>query len=296
MTPDPGSIEQAVSRALRENLEKLQRMAEEVNRAMADLVAACASSRPANALPAMLRAQTAAASLAAALEVLSRFITAASQPADRTPAEQEALRLVSLPPSEPEPSLPPWPPPRSIPVPMGESESFAPHAAVAAEALQQADMIAEGGPISPPQPIGLTEPASELAARDSAEPQTAVEAPAAEEEEEVAAGALIGAFDLASLPPEEQELHRRANRVAKVSMQDIEMLRPEEVRLGREHRDLCPRLRHDIEKAHKEYDRRFRPILGHPVDYFYHWMVEILAEGDPEALGEYPYPSPVLRR
>jgi hypothetical protein len=23
--------------------------------------------------------------------------------------------------------------------------------------------------------------------------------------------------------------------------------------------------------------------------------VEILAEGDPEALGEYPYPSPVLR-
>src|SRR5260370_571242 len=29
------------------------------------------------------------------------------------------------------------------------------------------------------------------------------------------------------LSPEEQELHRRANRVAKVSMQDIKMLRPE---------------------------------------------------------------------
>ncbi|HEX4643119.1 MAG TPA: hypothetical protein VH161_06615, partial [Candidatus Acidoferrales bacterium] len=103
-------------------------------------------------------------------------------------------------------------------------------------------------------------------------------------------------FNLDLLPPEEQELHRRAFRVAKVSMQDIRMLRPEDVRVGRENRDLCVRLRDDIEKAHKEYDRRFQSIQGHPVDYFYDWMVEILGGGDPQALGEYPYPSPVLRR
>jgi hypothetical protein len=103
-------------------------------------------------------------------------------------------------------------------------------------------------------------------------------------------------FNLDLLPPEEQELHRRAFRVAKVSMQDIRMLRPEDVRLGRENKDLCYRLRDDIEKAHKEYDRRFQSIQSHPVDYFYDWMVEILGGGDPQALGEYPYPSPVLRR
>jgi hypothetical protein len=103
-------------------------------------------------------------------------------------------------------------------------------------------------------------------------------------------------FSLDSLPPEEQELHRRAFRVAKVSMQDIRMLRPEDVRLGRQNKDLCVRLRDDIEKAHKEYDRRFQAIQSHPVDYFYDWLVEILAGGDPKALGEYPYPSPVLRR
>jgi len=61
------------------------------------------------------------------------------------------------------------------------------------------------------------------------------------------------------------------------------------VRLGREHKDICIRLRDDIEKAHREYDRRFKPIMDHPVDYFYRWMVEILAEGDAHALGEYPY-------
>jgi hypothetical protein len=114
--------------------------------------------------------------------------------------------------------------------------------------------------------------------------------PSVEPAPPVAAG-----FDLSALPPEEQELHRRANRVAKVSMQDIKMLRPNDVRLGREQRDLCWRLRDDLEKAHREYDRRFQTIMVHPVDYFYDWLVQILADGDPQALGEYPYPSPVLR-
>ena len=103
------------------------------------------------------------------------------------------------------------------------------------------------------------------------------------------------AFDLTSFPADIQELHRRANRVAKVAMQDIKLLRPKDVQLGRENRDICERLRSELDKARKEYDRRFRAIQDHPVDYFHRWMVEILAEGNVEALGEYPYPSPVLR-
>jgi hypothetical protein len=31
------------------------------------------------------------------------------------------------------------------------------------------------------------------------------------------------------------------------------------------------------------------------VDYFYRWMVEILAEGDAHALGEYPYATTATR-
>ncbi len=268
MSSDPSNVEQAVSRALRDNLDKIQRTADELREAVADLVAACASSRPSNALPPMLRAQTAAASLAATLEVLSRFVTAALQPAQRSPAEQEVLRLVSIPAPEPSPAPPPH-----IPTPMAEAEQSAPRAASVApvEALQEADVLAEGAPV--------------------VDPESAVEAVEPEPLPEQAP-----AFDLSRLSAEEQELHRRANRVAKVSMQDIKMLRPEDVRLGREHKDLCVRLRDDIEKAHKEYERRFRPILDHPTDYFYHWMVEILAGGDPEALGEYPYSSPVLGR
>ncbi|HEY6465461.1 MAG TPA: hypothetical protein VIY69_05680, partial [Candidatus Acidoferrales bacterium] len=105
----------------------------------------------------------------------------------------------------------------------------------------------------------------------------------------------IPVFDIAALPSELQDLHRRANRVAKVAMQDIKLLRPKDVESGREHKDICERLRGDLDKARKEYDRRFRAISDHPVDYFHHWMLEILAGGDRAALGSYPYPSSVLR-
>jgi len=67
-------------------------------------------------------------------------------------------------------------------------------------------------------------------------------------------------------------------------MQDIKMLHPDQVRLGRENKDICIRLKDDIEKAHREYDRRFKPIMDHPVDYFYRWLVEILADGDMAAV------------
>jgi hypothetical protein len=263
---EPSNLEQAVSRAVRDNLEKLQRTTAELDQAVADLVAACASSRPANVLPPMLRAQTAAAALAASLEVLARFVTGALNQPERSPAEREILRAISLPAREPA-VAPPEPP---IPTPMSEAA----------------------------EPAVMAEPAPVAEAMFDSSAAEFVDAPAAEEPavEEPAPMAEQAAFDVANLPPEQQELHRRANRVAKVSMQDIKMLRPEQVRLGREHKDICVRLRDDIENARKEYDRRFRAIFDHPVDYFQHWMVQILADGDREALGDYPYSSSTVRR
>jgi hypothetical protein len=249
----PSAVDQAVSRALRENLERIQRTTEELHQAVADVVAACASSRPTNALPSMLRAQTAAASISAALDVMSRFVSSAVQGSPRSPFESEMARIASTMAPEPAPTAPR----RQAPVP----------------------------PPPPPIPdLPELHPEPTLTHNfedDAALPSAVVAEPDYPEE-----------FDVNRLSPEEQELHRRANRVAKVSMQDIKMLRPEQVRLGRENKDLCIRLRDDIEKAHREYDRRFKPIMDHPVDYFYRWLVEILAEGDAHALGEYPYATP----
>jgi hypothetical protein len=261
----PNSMEQAVSRALRENLERLKRSSDELHQAVGDVVAACASSKPTNAIPSMLRAQTAAASLSAVLDVLSRFVAVALQTGQRSPYEAEMTRLAGIAVAEP-PAAPQRPQP-SIPVPMASKAQRAPVA-----------------PPPPPEPELELELVTEPLPEEN-EPDIAAEAADAA----TAQAEYEGEFDVNRLSPEEQELHRRANRVAKVSMQDIKMLRPEQVRLGREKKDLCIRLKDDIEKAHREYDRRFKPIMDHPVDYFYRWMVEILADGDPHALGEYPY-------
>jgi uncharacterized damage-inducible protein DinB len=306
MAADPNAVEQAVSRTLRDNLEKIQRTADELHQAVNDMVAACASSRASNALPSMIRAQTSAASLAATLEVLSRFVTSALQPAMRMPFEPDILRVPSMsappvpafeqPPlarshpieeiswAPPAPVVP-IPPVSEIPPPV-EAPAFSdiPAAVEPAPALESANW-------NDPEPVTLHEPAADFELGLPLEMPQEGEARKAFEPVEAAQ-----VFNLDLLPPDEQELHRRAFRVAKVSMQDIRMLRPEDVRLGRENKDLCFRLRDDIEKAHKEYDRRFQSIQSHPVDYFYDWMVEILGGGDPQALGEYPYPSPVLRR
>jgi hypothetical protein len=286
MAADPNAVEQAVSRTLRDNLGRIQRTSEELHQAISDLVSACASNRATNALPPMVRAQTAAASLSAALEALTRFVTSALQPSSRSPFEDEILRLTSAGAAEPRPALGPPAEPR-LPKPMGES----PRAAPPIEVPQLPELSRFEMPPSiaatrgEPVPVFVHESIPRMEQVIAVEPPLELELPDLEEP----------AFSLASLPADEQELHRRAYRVAKVSMQDIKLLRPEDVRAGRENRDLCIRLRDDIEKAHKEYDRRFQAIQSHPVDYFYDWMVEILAGGNPEALGAYPYPSPVLR-
>ncbi len=319
-------LEQAVSRAMRDNLALVQHTAKELSQAIEDFVAACGSTRNANMLPAMLRAQTASASLTSMLDVLTRLLTASLQPgrvgaseayvASLAPAEAPAAEAAAPPIAAPvpvaplrvgpqahvapEPAVAPpvVPPPMAVPVAPPPAPPLEPRVEAAAPAPvieEQPEPAPEpvvehrGGPLVPaetePAPPHDFVPAGVAAADEAvAEPMVAVEA------------APTPVFRVEDLPQEQQELHRRANRHAKVSMQDIYLLRPKDVQLARQNRDICVRLRSDIEKARKEYVRRFGPILDHPVDYFYHWMVEVLAEGKPETLGEYPYPSAAARR
>jgi hypothetical protein len=256
MSPEPNAVEQAVARALRDNLAGIQRTGVELQQAINDVVAACSSTKPTNALPPLLRAQASAASLTAALEVLSRFVAVALQSGPRSPLEEKITQAIGL-------QAPEAPAAAARPVPQVPTPQAAASMPVAAPV-----------PVEPEaQDFPPTDSTTIPVELELAEPTVS-----ADEE-----------FDVNRLTPEEQELHRRANRVAKVSMQDIKMLRPEQVKIGRQHKDICIRLKEDIEKAHREYDRRFKPIMDHPVDYFYRWMVEILADGDASALGEYPY-------
>jgi hypothetical protein len=258
------ALEDAVSRALRDNLAPLQRTADELHHAYADLVAACASSRPTNALPSLLRAQTAASALAAGLSVLSNFVAVALSPREQHSVAGAAVAAAVADEDEEIET------PEEVEPAAEASEEVHSHEVTAEEEIAAEAHIEEHHAVEVSDEVEVIEPTVE---ESKAKP-----------------------FDVATLSPELQDLHKRANRVAKVAMQDIKLLQPKEVRAGREHKDICSRLKVDIDKARKEYDRRFHAIQDHPVDYFHHWMVEILAGGDSNALGEYPYPSPVLHR
>ncbi len=200
-------MEQAIVRALRDNLESIKRTADELHHAVNDVVSACASNKPTNALPSLLRAQTSAASLAATLEVLSRFVAVSMQTGPRSPIEAQLSDLVGK--VAPESPAAPQRPAPSQPVPKAAQTPHARPAPRSAPVVEEP--VAELELHAEPEALELIEPV-----------------PGA------ANGSEFGEeFDINRLSPEEQELHRRANRVAKVSMQDIKMLRPEQVRLGR---------------------------------------------------------------
>jgi hypothetical protein len=254
----------------------------------------------------MLRAQTSAASLSAALEVLTRFVAVSLQPGPRSPFEAEISRIASslATPEAVSATVAPAVAEQTLPNAAAPAPGLAEHVAPAPSAplVVAPPPAAIPPPLPPAAPVAVAPPAVEQHHAPAAATHIQQEPAMVEATEVESAPPAVGepegasAFNVERLSPDEQELHRRANRVAKVSMQDIKMLRPEQVRLGRQHKDICVRLRDDIEKAHREYDRRFKPIMDHPVDYFYRWMVEILAEGDAHALGDYPYATTAQHR
>src|SRR5262249_9083739 len=94
MVQEFNSVEQAIARALRDNLERIKHMSDDLHHAVNDVVSACASNKPINALPPLLRAQTSAASLIAALDVLSRFVALSLQSGPRSLFEAEITDLM----------------------------------------------------------------------------------------------------------------------------------------------------------------------------------------------------------
>src|SRR5207253_7978975 len=104
MAHELNAVEQAIARALRDNLERLKHTSDELHHAVSDVVSACASNKPTNALPSLLRAQTSAASLAATLEVLSRFVTVSMQTGARSALEVQIADLVGKVAPEPPPA------------------------------------------------------------------------------------------------------------------------------------------------------------------------------------------------
>ena len=95
-----------------------------------------------------------------------------------------------------------------------------------------------------------------------------------------------------ALPKEEQDIHLRAQRFARVQVAEMRLYRPREVKEGRANRDLYASLKREIDSGREAFRRDYLSSSPTMVDYFHLELVRTLANDDAELLGP-DYPGPL---
>ncbi len=101
-------------------------------------------------------------------------------------------------------------------------------------------------------------------------------------------GAAISAAEAPAAPalsPEDAEIHRKAQRFARLLMDEIKLYNQAKVTEGRKHKDLYDRLKEDIEKSRSTYHKRYGNTAAAASDYFNQELIRSLAEDDVSLLG-----------
>jgi hypothetical protein len=101
-----------------------------------------------------------------------------------------------------------------------------------------------------------------------------------------AAAAPAAATDpLAGLSPEDADTHRKAQRFARLLVDEIKLYNQAKVAEGRRNKDLYDRLKEDIDKSRGTFQKRYGSTAAASGDYFYHELLRSLAEDDVSILG-----------
>jgi len=130
-------------------------------------------------------------------------------------------------------------------------------------------------------PFAAHAPTHAMAAAASAEVQHAVPAVA---EPEPMAPAPEPPPPLPS-SPEEQDVHRKAQRFARLLVDEIKLYNQAKVTEGRKNKDLYDRLKETIEKSRSTYQKRYGSTVAASGNYFQHELVRSLAEDDVSIMG-----------
>jgi hypothetical protein len=101
----------------------------------------------------------------------------------------------------------------------------------------------------------------------------------------------VAAWD--RLPPDEQRIHLRAQRFARVQVARMRLFQSDAVLAGRAGRNLYDALRKSIDAAREAFRRSFFAPCSSMVDYLHLELVQTLANDDPDLLGN-NYPGPMV--
>jgi len=100
-----------------------------------------------------------------------------------------------------------------------------------------------------------------------------------------AASAAAAADPFAGLSAEDADTHRKAQRFARLLVDEIKLYNQAKVAEGRRHKDLYDRLKDDIEKSRNTYQKRYGGSAAAAGDYFQKEVVRSLAEDDLGVMG-----------
>jgi hypothetical protein len=128
-------------------------------------------------------------------------------------------------------------------------------------------------------PVAAPEPAA-------AEPADAVSTMSEPVPAAAAATATAVAVDaFAALSTEDADLHRKAQRFARLLVDEIKLYNQAKVAEGRKNKDLYDRLKEDIDKSQATYQKRFGATIASSAEYFNQELVRSLAEDDSSVMG-----------
>ena len=101
----------------------------------------------------------------------------------------------------------------------------------------------------------------------------------------MSAAAAWGGGTRTAVTSEETEVDRKAQRFARLLIDEIKLYNHAKVSEGRKHRDLYDRLKDDIEKSRATYQKRYGNTPAGGADYFNQELIRSLAEDDISLLG-----------
>jgi len=128
------------------------------------------------------------------------------------------------------------------------------------------------------------EPVAAAAAAPAPTPPVAAPEPPPPPPPAAAAPAASPATD--GLSPEDQEVHKKAKRFAKLLVDEIKLYNQAKVAEGRQNKDLYSRLKEDIDKSRATYEKRYGATVAAGAGYFTAEVIRILADNDVSALGD----------
>jgi hypothetical protein len=142
----------------------------------------------------------------------------------------------------------------------------------------------------------LNDPFAAHAPRHTAAASAAYEQPATMEPahaEVVSAAAAAAGVDPAggighagaNLSDEDADVHRKAQRFARLLVDEIKLYNQAKVAEGRKNKDLYDRLKEDIDKSRSTFKKRYGNTVAANVDYLQAELVRSLAEDDISVMG-----------